>query len=255
MIRVGDGFGISEAGKHNIRNLSERFDCNMIEWMPSIKWYREIIRKQFEELGNFPIVDQLIYTIPYNICAAMKIPLLIYGEDPPYEYGTSNTLTNATDYVASMFRALVTKPFQGDRAVTVDFASHYVPWEGHSNYELAKLWGFKELEWNRKGTVENYDSLDLLGWGVSNWLKFIKYGYGRSTDILCRWIRAGLIDRDKALVMANIHDGELDPIILDDFLKFTGYSEKEFWEIVDKWVSKDLFTKENGKWIPRFELK
>jgi len=242
LIRVGDGFGISEVGQHNIKNLSDRFGCNMIEYTPSIEWYREIIRKQFEELGNFPIVDQLIYTIPYNICAYMNIPILLYGEDSSYEYGTSEMPVNAGDYVASMFKQSSIKPIKSNYFTTVLYASHYVPWDGRKNYELAKKYGFKELEWNRKGYVENYDSLDLLGWGVSNFLKYRKFGFGRSTDILSRWIRAGYIDRDKALEMANIHDGGLDPIILEDFLRFTRYKENEFWNIVDKWTNREIFT-------------
>lgn len=250
LIRVGDGFGISDAGKHNIRNLCDTFDCNMIEYTPSIKWYRDIIRKQFEELGNFPIVDQLIYTIPYNICAAMKIPALLYGEDPAYEYGTSDTLTKGTDYVASMFKASGIKPVKSDTTVSVLFASHYQPWDGHRNYELAKRHGFHELEWNRKGTVENYDSLDIIGWQVSNFLKYRKFGYGRASDILSRWIRSGLIDRDKALVMTNIHDGELDNRVLQDFLDFTGY-KSDFWDIIDKWTNLELFENKGGIWIKK----
>jgi len=202
LIRVGDGFGISEDGKHNIRNLSDRFDCNMIEWTPSIAWYRNMVRKQFEELGNFPFVDQLIYTVPYNICAAMKIPYLLYGEDPAYEYGTSDHEINGTDYVASMFKALGTTPFRGDSVVTVDFCSHWVKWDGYENYLLAKRYGFRELEWDRKGTCENWDSIDIIGWQVSNILKTRKFGFGRATDILSRLIRSKIISRNEALKIA-----------------------------------------------------
>ena len=45
------------------------------------------------------------------------------------------------------------------------------------------------------------------------------------------------------------HDHKLDRRILEDFLAFTGYSYREFWNIVDKFYNKDLFLKgKDGLW-------
>ncbi|TFH39235.1 MAG: N-acetyl sugar amidotransferase, partial [ANME-2 cluster archaeon] len=35
---------------------------------------------------------------------------------------------------------------------------------------------------------------------------------------------------------------------LQDFLDFTGYTPREFWEIVDKFYNKDIFENINGEW-------
>jgi len=30
--------------------------------------------------------------------------------------------------------------------------------------------------------------------------------------------------------------------------------EEQFWEVVDRYVNRDLFRKENGKWVPKFTV-
>ena len=39
--------------------------------------------------------------------------------------------------------------------------------------------------------------------------------------------------------------------ILDDFLNFTKYTDKEFWDRVDKFWNKDFFSKEACHWTPK----
>ena len=47
----------------------------------------------------------------------------------------------------------------------------------------------------------------------------------------------------------NKHDCPLDPLCVRDFCEFLGYTEKEFWDIIDKQYNRDLFEKDtNGRW-------
>ena len=42
---------------------------------------------------------------------------------------------------------------------------------------------------------------------------------------------------------------------IDYCCNYLQISEKYFWEVVDKWVNKKLFKKdENGKWVRKFEV-
>ena len=36
--------------------------------------------------------------------------------------------------------------------------------------------------------------------------------------------------------------------------KYLSVTEAEFWEVVDKYVNRDLFEKVNGKWTPKFTV-
>jgi hypothetical protein len=51
--------------------------------------------------------------------------------------------------------------------------------------------------------------------------------------------------------MIKEHDHKLDRRVLDDFLKFIGYSDKEFWKIVEKFWNKNLYSKEGIDWTPK----
>ena len=275
LIRIGDGFGISEAGKHNIQNLKNAFGCDLLEWSLKDSLYRQMVRRAFEELGNFPVVDFLIYFAPIKIAHLLGIELVFFGEDPAYEYGTSEEEHKTVDLTAfSPVLEWMRKNFGGKETAFFDtlefpdvthiYTSYYVPWSGHQNYLLAQQYGFKDLTdftdnrgqiWRRKGSPAFYDSLDMLGWQVSHWLKWGKFGFGRATDIYSRWLRERqplCQDRDIALKLVKSEDGQLDPIILADFLRYTGYTEKQFWAIAKRFVNRSLF--ENPDDLPNLRL-
>ena len=44
------------------------------------------------------------------------------------------------------------------------------------------------------------------------------------------------------------HDHKMDQKMLYDFLTFTEYTPREFWDIVDGFYNRDIFTKVNGIW-------
>ena len=260
LIRVGDGFSNTISGTRNIRNLSDTFDCDMVQFDLSIAAYRKLTRYCFETYANFPFVDGLVYTYPVQIAQNYGIKLLIYGEDPGYEFGTSEVEHScATDHVITN-QGLMTKlglNIISHKEIMPIFMSFYVPWDGYDNYLLAKQYGFRDLthEWIREGHCENFDQIDIVGWEVSHFLKYVKFGYGRVTDIASRWIREGRITREKAIELVNEHDGKLDQKTLDDFLSFTGYTVREFWAIVEKWWNKDIFEQKNRVWTKKKEYK
>lgn len=53
----------------------------------------------------------------------------------------------------------------------------------------------------------------------------------------------------EAFELVKEHDHALDPLCVRDFCEFLGYTEKEFWDIIDKQYNRDLFEKDtNGRW-------
>lgn len=133
------------------------------------------------------------------------------------------------------------------------FLSYFIPWDGYRNYEVAKKYGFKDLthEWHREGYVEHYDQIDSVAYLINAWMKYPKFGFARATDVVGYWRRSGLINKEKALELINEHDHKLDQRVLDDFLSFAGYSDKEFWNIVENFWNKDIFEKKDGLWQPK----
>lgn len=280
LFSVEDNFKMTEAGKHNIRNISEEFGCPIISLKPDIKAQKTIMRYMFETYGKPTwYLDRLIYTYPLMMALKFNTPLLVYGENVSYEYGGSDyketysakdQLNNgvALDVDENELLALegiTTKELIMTKAPSVDemeqldpiYISYFLSWNSFKNYEFAKKRGFHDLthEWDRTHHVEPFDQIDSRAYLVHSWMKYPKFGHATATDYTSRMIRYGMITRDEAIRLVNERDSQLDPLCVRDFCDFCGYSESEFWKIVDKHYNKDLFEKNAwGEWQLRESL-
>ena len=68
--------------------------------------------------------------------------------------------------------------------------------------------------------------------GIHDYLKFVKFGYGRVTDHSCKDIRAGLLSRPEAVELVRRYD-HVKPSDLTRWLAYVGMNETEFDEIAD----------------------
>ena len=273
LITVEDFFTMTEAGKHNVKNISEAFGCNIISFKPNRRAAKVISRYMFEKYGR-PLwyVDRLLYTVPLYYAAALNIPLLVYGENVSYEYGgvddkeTYSAREQVFNGVAPgvELKELVEAGVPRDELVYLDapsrdmlnnlepiYLSYFVEWNGIKNYEFAKRRGFKDLthEWDRTNHIESFNQIDSYGYLLNAWMKFPKYGHAYATDYAARWVRYGLLTRAEAVKLAEERDHNVDPKIVEDFCNFTGMTIKEFYEALDNLYNKDLFEKNSwGQW-------
>ena len=130
--------------------------------------------------------------------------------------------------------------------------SYFLPWNSYKNYQIAKEHGFRDLthEWKRTHHAEDFDQVDSRAYLVHSWLKYPKFGHATATDYTARYIRYGMMTRDEAIKIVKERDGNLDPLCVRDFCEFCGYSESEFWAIMDKFYNRDLFYKDEfGRWM------
>lgn len=275
LFSVEDNFPMTEAGKHNIKNISEAFGCNIISLKPDIKAQKKLMKYTFEKYGKPTwFIDRLIYTYPMHMAALFNTPLLVYGENVSYEYGgadyieTYSAINQLKNGVASDIDIdeLVTNTGVSREALNMTLApsaeelekldpmyvSYFIPWNSFYNYNLAKKYGFHDLthEWDRTHHVENFDQIDSPAYLVHSWLKYPKFGHAAATDYTARMIRYGMLSRDDAIDMVRARDGQLDPRSVREFCEFVGYTETEFWSIIDKFYNKDLFEKNPfGEWV------
>lgn len=82
LVAVSDPFTKTEAGKHNVQNIQDAFDCRLITVDVSVDTVRKMVRTAFEELGSptWPI-DRAIYCVSLQMGIKFDIPLIIYGEN------------------------------------------------------------------------------------------------------------------------------------------------------------------------------
>ena len=275
LFSVEDNFPMTEAGKHNIRNISEEFGCPIISMKPDIKAQKKLMRYMFERYGKPTwYVDRLIYTYPLIMAAKFNTPLLVYGENVSYEYGGSDRketysareqlnngvatgvdeqelIENAGVSVKDLYLTRAPEKAVLDSLDPI-YLSYFVPWNSVANAVFAKKRGFHDLshEWNRTQCVENYDQVDSRAYLVHAWLKYPKFGHQGATDYASRFVRYGYMSREEAVKLVRDHDSKLDPLCVRDFCEFCGYTETEFWRIIDSFYNRDIFEKDStGEWV------
>ena len=280
LLSIGN-FEWTDTGRKNLDNLSDAFGCDTILLQPNRKLGRIMLKKAFEEIGSpswYP--DALIYSFPLRMCMKLGIKLLIYGEDINYIYGgeydketPSAILQPKNDVVKPVWQdwfkdkqvdekelEMAKQPdLEEVKASGLEpvYLSYFVPWNSHHNFEVATQFGFQHLgnEYERKGSIDNYDQIDSLSYLLNPYLKYPKYGHSVATDNASRLIRYGIKTRDEMIPIVEEKDGKLDEGIVEKFREFTGMSEKEFYEILDKWYNPGLFEKDsNGVWHPKFKV-
>jgi hypothetical protein len=207
-----------------------------------------------------------------RIAVSFQIPLIIWGENPQNEYGgpaaaaRGNTLTRrwleefggllglrVSDLVGLEGierRHLIqyTYPSDDDLArvgVTGLFLGYYLPWDGYTNALLAQAHGMETYPRTVEGSLVDYENLDNAHMGIHDYFKFLKYGFGRASDLASMHIRRGRLTRTDAIDLVKRHDGIFPwtylGISLEEILGEIGSSLEEFRRICDRFTNKKLF--------------
>lgn len=269
LVTVGDPFTKTKAGTHNYNNLSEMFNCDQVVYNISRNLFRRVTRSAFEKLGEpLKFVELVIYMMPFKIAAMMNIPLVVFGENSAYEYGyvcvdnysankNIDNMFSSCDYNFWIENGVTMEEMNsiaplksGIKMPEVVYMSHFYPWSSTNNLNVARRYGFVDLsnEWKRLGYIDDFEQIDSMAYLIHLWMKYPKFGFQRTTDIVSRRIREGLLTKEQGLDIINRYDHEVDPLALNDFISFLGYTYSEFWDVVENWWNKDIFVKIDGIW-------
>ena len=265
-------------GKKNLENL-KKIGVDCIEFSPNPNVYQKLARYGLSELGDFQWPEHIgIFTVPVQIAVKYKIPLIIWGENPQLEYGQPTDIDKDTildrewneknggyfldkikpqDMTKYGFDINNLKPYlypTDDEikqvGVTGIFLGSYVKWDIFKQLELVKTLGFLENEETKEGTYDKWENLDVYFTVFHDYFKFLKYGFGRTTDHVSIEIRYGRITREKGIELVKEYEGKIPRKYIKEFLKAAEITEEEFHEICDKFTNKELFqTDQNGNLI------
>ncbi len=267
---------LSDIGRKNIENL-KKIGVDYIEFSPN-----PIIRKKLNRIGLTQVGDiswpehVSIFTVPVRMAVQLKIPLLIWGENSQNEYGgpaaaSKNNILNrrwleefggllglrVSDLVGLEdieTKHLIPYTYPSDEelkkaGVTGIFLGYYLPWDGYGNAILAQSYGFTTYESAIEGSSVNYENLDNYQTGIHDYFKFLKFGFGRATDLACLHIRRGRLTRNDAIRIVNYRDGRFPWTYLGkplkDVLAPLDISSEEFVKICDRFTNKKLFLRDS----------
>lgn len=283
---------VTELGQINLDNIS-KMGIDVIHFKKNHNAYRSMVKEGFKRVGDEMWPNHIgIFTIPINIATKFKIPLIIWGENPQQEYGgplesiEKNKLTRrwleefggllgnriqdmiGVDGLTSKELTPYFYPSDEELAetgITSLFLGHYFFWDARKQLEVIKSRGFKVKEDGPvEGTYTNYENLDEEMHGLHDYLKFVKYGFGRATDHACIDIRNKRLSRAEGLKLIKKYDGKYPHLSIDAFIKYSGMSKEEIDTIIDSYTNpvlfkmddQGLFVKDDkGNLIRNFEIK
>lgn len=263
---------LSDIGRRNIENIKS-LGVDYIEVTTNPVVRRRINRLALTQVGDISWPEHVaIFTIPVRIAVQLDIPLIIWGENSQHEYGgpaaaaEDNVLnrrwleefggllglrvSDLPGQASIEPRHLIQYTYPSDEelarvGVTGLFLGYYLPWDGYQNALVAQAYGFETYPSTVEGSLVNYENLDNHHTGIHDYFKFLKYGFGRATDIACSHIRRGRLVRSDAVDLVRRHDGKFPWTYLgkpiETSLEEIDMTLEEFVQTCDRFTNKKLF--------------
>lgn len=265
----------SPLGVENIENL-KRLGVDYVEMTPNRVVRAKLNRIGLQDVGDISWPEHVgIFTIPVRAAVQYRVPLIIWGENAQNEYG--GPAAAASDKVLNRrwleefggllglrvsdlheregieARHLIPYTYPTDAeleqvGVTGLFLGYFAPWDGYTNALVAQGYGFKTYSKCVEGSIVNYENVDNHQTGIHDYFKFLKFGFGRATDIACLHLRRGRLSRQDALELVRLHDGKFPGSYLGkslaNILAPLELSVDDFTAICDRFTNKKLFKKD-----------
>ena len=263
----------TKIGRNNLDNLNNLgVDLIHIKRNPIV--YKKLAREAFKRTGDNEWQNHLgIFTTVPKIAINFNIPLIVWGESPQIEYGgpaaskTRNILDRqwleefggllgnrisdmvGVDGLTKQDLSLYT--YASDEEIqsvglTGLFLGFYFKWDLREVVKKSKEHGFSVQDRPVETTYENFENLDCYSNHLHDYLKFVKYGFGRATDNACLDIRLGYISREQGVRLVNKYDGRYPTKAIKKYLEYTGFTQEEFDKTVDSYTNKRIFSRDDS---------
>ena len=267
---------LSDIGRRNIENI-KRLGVDYLEMSTNPVVRRKMNRRCLTEIGDISWPEHVaIFTTPIRFAVKLNIQLVIWGENGQHEYGgpaaaaEKRTMDRrwleefggmlglrvsdlkGVDGITA--RDLIPYTYPSDAelrrsGVTGLFLGYFIPWDGLQNAIVAQANGFETFSKMVEGSLADYENLDNYQTGIHDYFKYLKFGFGRATDIACNHIRRGRLRRDDALRMVQKHDGAFPWTYLsrpiEEILGEIDMTLDEFLIVCDRFTNRNIFATDN----------
>ena len=271
-----DGNNWTEVGWRNLLRMKDVFECDHIVVSPSTGTMKKLNRLGVEILGDMSWHAHVgITTVPVRVAVENKIPIVIWGEHGYLDLCGQFDLNDFPEmsyrdrlehfgrgYEWNYFvgreeleaRDLMLWQYPTDQELhDIDcrgiYLGNYVFWDANRHVELMiEKYGFELPKEPFERTYRRMSNLDDMHEnGAHDYLKYIKFGYGRCTDHVCKDIRAGLMNREEGIELVKRYD-HVKPSDLRRWLTYVGMEEDRFDALADTFRDPRVWWMENGQW-------
>ena len=276
-------------GEYNLYRMRELFNCDHIIVRPNVDVLIKMNRIGFKLQGDMNWHGHCgIFTVPIQTAVRYKVPLILWGEHGFMDLGGMFSYNDMVEFTAKYRlehalrgydwhdftdqgleklgrsdlkeglsdKDLLWAQYPSDEeidsvGVRGIYLSNFAPWEAndHSKLVVEKYqWQPAQQPFERTyRTMSNLD--DMHENGIHDYLKFIKFGYGRGSDHASKDIRAGVMTREQGIEMVRKYDHVKPRRDLDRWLRYVGISEQEFDRVCDTFRDPRVWRIENNQWV------
>ncbi|MBP2676054.1 MAG: N-acetyl sugar amidotransferase, partial [Deltaproteobacteria bacterium] len=130
------------------------------------------------------------------------------------------------------------------------YLSNFVNWDANVHAKLVmELYGWRPAQQPFERTYRTFSNLDDMHEnGIHDYLKFVKFGYGRGSDHACKDIRAGIMTREQGIEMVRMYDHVKPRRDLERWLQYVGMEEEEFDAACDTFRDRRVWRIKDGHW-------
>lgn len=266
--------GRSKLGERNLRQLV-RLGVDHLELRVDPAIERHFIAKAFRRFGISGLPAHMaIYAWPLQVAVDRDIPLVIYGENSAFEYGTrDDSLTGARvdrawlkvfgvtagtvaeDWVDEVLTPQALTPFRlpadeqlAARDVRALFLGYYFRWDPLNSRRIALAHGFEARAEGARVGHYDFVNIDDDFIGVHHHPKWHKFGMTRSWDTLSMEIRAGRLERAQAIARLRALGDETPWPDIELFCRYLGLARAEYFRIVEGFRNRALWARRGERW-------
>jgi N-acetyl sugar amidotransferase len=266
-------------GQRNLDNLVA-LGVDHVDYQINPKVEARFMLRALERFGSTAIPMHLaLFNIPLKIAVALDIPLVVWGENSAFEYGSADEAhtgfkldrkwyetygvthgTSAAEWVGPDFTAKELAAYFGPdpdaleaKGVRAIFLGWYFEWDPQKSLDVAKAHGFSADPGGPRTGYYDYADIDDDFISIHHWLKWYKFGFTRLFDNLALEIRNGRMTRERAVEAIRATGDDTPHRDIGKFCAFAGITPARFFEICERFRNPAVWKKEVGTWkIPGF---
>lgn len=263
-------------GEVNLQNMAKKLNCDHYIFKPSEEILIKLNKAAFYMMGDMNWHAHAgIKIIPVKSALQFKVPLFIFGETS-WDISGMFSINDYSEYnkrtvLEHDMRGFLSDDFVGKENLTKRdvswyalpddkiyfenklkgiFLGNFIKWEAYKQTNLMKqLYNWQESKEPFERTYRKISNLDDMHEnGIHDYLKYIKFGYGRCSDHACKDIRMNYMTREEGIKMVRKYD-HIKPKDLKRWLDYVDMKENEFDTVADTFRSKSVWRKDkNDNW-------
>ena len=273
-----NGNNYLDSGWRNMLRMKEVFDCDHVVVSPSVDLLKKLNRLGFIVMGDMNWHAHMgIMTLPMQLAVRYQVPIVIYGEhgymdlcgqfslddfpevnyrDRLEHFGRGYEWNYMVGLEGLEARDLNVYKYPTDSQILSLglrglHLGNYVYWEANEHGKMmVDRYGFENHPEPFERTYRRMSNLDDMHEnGAHDYLKYIKFGYGRCTDHVCKDIRAGAMSRDEGIARVRAMDHIKPKDIRERWLGYVGMDDATFDAIADTYRDPRVWARRDGAWV------